>query len=113
MSFAKLLPCLPGISISSDGSEGFKEKGPVSILRWGPSVCKMVRFITKSGPRSHVRRIELSQNGYLSLNDRVKFLPIFTYIMHTEYFIMHLLQIFLIMLLLCLKFIDTTQKNLF
>ena len=35
---------------------------------------KMVRFITNQGPRSHVGQIERSQIGYLSVDDRVKFL---------------------------------------
>jgi hypothetical protein len=35
---------------------------------------KMVRFITNRGPRSHVGQKERSQIGYLSVDDRVKFL---------------------------------------
>ena len=35
---------------------------------------KMVRFMTKSGPRSHVGQKERSHIGYLSVEDRVKFL---------------------------------------
>ena len=35
---------------------------------------KIVHFITNQGPRSHVGQYECSQIGYLSVDDRVKFL---------------------------------------
>ena len=35
---------------------------------------KMVRFIARQGPRSHVGQQERSQIGYLSVEDRVKLL---------------------------------------
>ena len=35
---------------------------------------KILRFITNQGPRSHVGQYERSQIGYLSVEDRVKFL---------------------------------------
>ena len=132
---------------------------------------KMIHFITKSSPRSHVGQIQRSQVGYLSVDERerAKFLCLShsavarafpgervadpegqnvdenlkiwgkiriidrnfrkneesgtpahpglwgwlrpCYVMPIRSFMIHVLHIFLIILIRCLKFIDTTQET--
>ena len=54
--------------LKTSSNSNFKNK------LWQTTQNKIVRFITNQGPRSHVGQYERSQIGYLSVDDKVKFL---------------------------------------